>query len=89
MGIDKLTCRPGLALPDRDPSALYVVASAHSQCVFRSNRARYSHIPIAELVNLSIPFRGDLSVAILIPDDESGHRIFPSIILILLSVLYY
>ena len=55
-GIDKLTCRRGLALPDRGLSAPHVVANAHSECVFRSNCAKYSHIPITELVNLSIPF---------------------------------
>jgi len=56
-GIDKLTCGRGLALPDRGLSAPHVVANAHSECVFRSNCAKYSHIPITELVNLSIPYR--------------------------------
>ena len=44
MGTDKLTRRPGLALLDRDLSALYVDASAHSERVLRSKDARRSHI---------------------------------------------
>ena len=43
-GTDKLTRRPGLALLDRDLSALYVDASAHSERVLRSKDARRSHI---------------------------------------------
>ena len=35
-GIDKLSCRRGLALPDRGINALYVNASAHSERVLRS-----------------------------------------------------
>ena len=33
-GIDKLTCRRAQALPDKGLIALYVVARAHSECVF-------------------------------------------------------
>ena len=54
-GIDKLTCRRGLALPHRRLSALYVDAGAHSECIFTSKYTEYFHIPIAEPVNLSIP----------------------------------
>ena len=43
-GTDKLTRRPGLALLDRDLSALYVDASAHSERVLRSKDALRSHI---------------------------------------------
>ena len=43
-GTDKLTRRPGLALLDRDLSALYVDASAHSERVLRSKDARRSHV---------------------------------------------
>ena len=39
-GIDKLTCRRGLALPDRGLNALYVGASAHSERVLRSEPPR-------------------------------------------------
>ena len=38
-GIDKLTYRRGLALPDRGLNALYVDASAHSECVLTSKDA--------------------------------------------------
>ncbi len=38
-GIDKLTRRRGLALPDRGINALYVNASAHSERVSRSKDA--------------------------------------------------
>ncbi len=54
-GIDKLTCRRGLALRDRVHNAVYFDASAHSERVLRSKDAWHSHIPITELVNLSIP----------------------------------
>ena len=54
-GIDKLTCRRGLALPDRGLDVLYSGASAHSECVLTANYAGYFHVPIAELVYLSIP----------------------------------
>ena len=39
LGIDKLTCKRGLALPDRGLNALYVDASAHSERVLRSKDA--------------------------------------------------
>ena len=54
-GTDKLTRRRGLALLDRDIMALYVDSSAHSERVLRSKDARYSHLPVAEFVNLSVP----------------------------------
>ena len=54
-GIDKLTCRRVLALPDRGLNVLYVDARAHSACVLTSKDAGHSHIPNTELVNLSIP----------------------------------
>ncbi len=38
-GIDKLTYRRGLALPDRGLNALYVDAGAHSEGVLRSKDA--------------------------------------------------
>ena len=47
MGVDKLTCRRGQALPNKGLIALYVVARARSECVFGSNCTGYSHIPIA------------------------------------------
>ncbi len=50
-----LTCRRGLALPERGFSALYVDARAHSARVLTSKDTGHSHIPITELVNLSIP----------------------------------
>ena len=54
-GIDKLTCRRGLALPDMRLNGQYVDARAHSARVLTSKDAGHSHIPITELVNLSIP----------------------------------
>ena len=39
LGIDKLNCRRGLALPDRGIDALCVNASAHSERVLRSKDA--------------------------------------------------
>jgi hypothetical protein len=56
-GIDKLTYRHGLALPDRGLNAQYIDASAHCEVIFKSKHARKSHIPVTELVNLSIPWR--------------------------------
>ena len=35
--------------------ALYVDSSAHSERVLRLKDARYSHLPVAEFVNLSVP----------------------------------
>jgi len=54
-GIDKLTYRHGLALQDRGLNAQYIDASAHCEVTFKSKHARKSHIPVTELVNLSIP----------------------------------
>ena len=54
-GIDKLTCKRGLALPNRGLNAQYIDASAHRKVIFKSKRARKSHIPATEIVNLSIP----------------------------------
>ena len=38
-GIDKLTCRRGLVLPDRGINALYINASAHAERLLRSKDA--------------------------------------------------
>ena len=54
-GIDKLTYRHGLALQVRGLNAQYIDASAHCEVIFKSKHARKSHIPVTELVNLSIP----------------------------------
>ncbi len=54
-GIDKLTRRRGLALTDRGINALYVDARSHWALILTSKDAGHSHIPITELVNLSIP----------------------------------
>jgi hypothetical protein len=35
--------------------ALHVDSSAHSERVLSSKDARYSHLPVAEFVNLSVP----------------------------------
>ena len=58
MGIDKLTYRHGLALQDRGINVQYIDASAHYEVIIKSKHARKSHIPVTELVNLSVPFRG-------------------------------
>ncbi len=55
LGIDKLTYRHGLALQDRGLNAQYIDASAHCEVIFKSKHARKSHIPVTEIVNLSIP----------------------------------
>jgi len=54
-GIDKSTYRHGLALQDRGLNAQYIDASAHCEVIFKSKHARKFHIPVTELVNLSIP----------------------------------
>ena len=53
-GIDKLTSRHGLALQDRGLNAQYIDASAHCEVSFKSKHARKTHIPVTELVNLSV-----------------------------------
>jgi len=55
-GIDKLTCRHGLAIPDSGVSAQYVDASAHCERIPNSKHAPKFRILITEHVNLSIPY---------------------------------